>query len=152
MMAASVAIYTQQITVGQEDIDMQQRVSNVRYVAWMQDVAVAHSAACGWSMERYDALRQGWVVRQHTITYKRPALLGDVITAATWIAASAPRRSLRRYAFWNTAGKCLLAEAETQWVFIDMESGKPVAMPQSLTESFPIVAEEAAAVFRRLTA
>lgn len=150
-MAVSVEIHTQQITVGQEDIDMQRRVSNVRYVAWMQEVAVAHSTECGWSMERYDALRQGWVVRQHTITYKRPAFLGDVITAATWIAANAPRRCLRRYAFWNAGNKCLLAEAETQWVFIDMDSGKPTAVPQSLLESFPVVAEEAPAVFRRLT-
>ena len=49
---AQINIYTQQIVVGQDDIDMQRRVSNLRYVAWMQDVAVAHSAACGWPMER----------------------------------------------------------------------------------------------------
>ena len=92
---AQVNIYTQQIVVGQDDIDMQRRVSNLRYVAWMQDVAVAHSAACGWPMERYESIGQGWVVRQHTITYKRPAFMGDVITAATWIAAYASRRSVR---------------------------------------------------------
>ena len=32
------------------DMDMQGRVSNLRYVQWMQDLAVAHSAANGWSM------------------------------------------------------------------------------------------------------
>ena len=147
---ARINIYTQQITVGQDDIDMQHRVSNLRYVAWMQDVAVAHSAVCGWPMERYDSIGQGWVVRQHTITYKRPAFLGDVITAATWIASYASRRSLRRYAFWNAKEKALLAEAETQWVFIDMTSGKPVSVPDVLQESFPIVDEDAPGVFRRL--
>ena len=147
---AQINIYTQQITVGQDDIDMQHRVSNLRYVAWMQDVAVAHSAVCGWPMERYDSIGQGWVVRQHTITYKRPAFLGDVITAATWIASYASRRSLRRYVFWNAKEKALLAEAETQWVFIDMTSGKPVSVPGELQESFPIVDEDAPGVFRRL--
>ena len=147
---ARINIYTQQITVGQDDIDMQHRVSNLRYVAWMQDVAVAHSAVCGWPMERYDSIGQGWVVRQHTITYKRPAFLGDVITAATWIAFYASRRSLRRYAFWNAKEKALLAEAETQWVFIDMTSGKPVSVPDELQDSFPIVDEDAPGVFRRL--
>ena len=147
---ARINIYTQQITVGQDDIDMQHRVSNLRYLAWMQDVAVAHSAVCGWPMERYDSIGQGWVVRQHTITYKRPAFLGDVITAATWIASYASRRSLRRYAFWNAKEKALLAEAETQWVFIDMTSGKPVSVPGELQESFPIVDEDAPGVFRRL--
>lgn len=147
---AQINIYTQQITVGQDDIDMQHRVSNLRYVAWMQDVAVAHSAVCCWPMERYESIGQGWVVRQHTITYKRPAFLGDVITAATWIASYASRRSLRRYAFWNAKEKALLAEAETQWVFIDMVSGKPVSVPDELQNSFPIVDEDAPSVFRRL--
>ena len=147
---AQISIYTQPITVGHDDIDMQRRVSNLRYVAWMQDVAVAHSAACGWPMERYEAIGQGWVVRQHTITYKRPAFLGDVITAATWIAAYASRRSVRRYAFWNGKEKTLLAEAETQWVFIDMTSGKPVTVPDDLQASFPIVDEDATGIFRRL--
>ena len=147
---AQINIYTQQIMVGQDDIDMQHRVSNLRYVAWMQDVAVAHSAVCGWPMERYENIGLGWVVRQHTITYKRPAFLGDVITAATWIASYASRRSLRRYAFWNAKEKALLAEAETQWVFIDMTSGKPVSVPDELQDSFPIVDEDAPGVFRRL--
>ena len=147
---ARINIYTQQITVGQDDIDMQHRVSNLRYMAWMQDVAVAHSAVCGWPMERYESIGQGWVVRQHTITYKRPAFLGDVITAATWIASYASRRSLRRYVFWNAKEKALLAEAETQWVFIDMVSGKPVSVPGELQESFPIVDEDAPGVFRRM--
>ena len=147
---AQISIYTQPITVGHDDIDMQRRVSNLRYVAWMQDMAVAHSAACGWPMERYEAIGQGWVVRQHTITYKRPAFLGDEITAATWIAAYASRRSVRRYAFWNGKEKTLLAEAETQWVFIDMTSGKPIAVPDDLQTSFPIVDEDAIGIFRRL--
>ena len=147
---AQINIYTQQITVEPNDIDMQHRVSNLRYVAWMQDVAVAHSAVCGWPMERYESIGQGWVVRQHTITYKRPAVLGDMITAATWIASYASRRSLRRYVFWNATAKTLLAEAETQWVFIDMTNGKPVSVPDELQAAFPIVEADAATVFRQL--
>ena len=92
------------------------------------------------------------MVRQHTITYKRPAFLDDVITAATWIASYASRRSVRRYVFWNTAEKTLLAEAETQWVFIDMASGKPVSVPEELQASFPIVDKDATEIFRQLSA
>ena len=47
---AQINIYTQQITVGQDDIDMQHRVSNLRYVAWMQDVV--HSPFCKRRMWR----------------------------------------------------------------------------------------------------
>lgn len=91
---------------------MQRRVSNLRYVAWMQDVAVAHSAVCGWPMERYESYRSGLGSAPAHHYYKAPRLLGDVITAATWMGSYARRRSTRRYIFWNTAEKTLLAEAE----------------------------------------
>ena len=80
-------------------MDMQGRVSNLRYVQWMQDLAVAHSAANGWSMERYAAVGQGWVVRQHRITYRKPAVAGQVISGATWVADFASRQCTRRYLF-----------------------------------------------------
>ena len=79
-------IFTQEIIVAPQHIDIQNRVSNLCYVQWMQDLAINHSTVQGWGVERYEAEGHGWVVRQHTITYKRPALAGDVITAATWVA------------------------------------------------------------------
>lgn len=132
-------IFTREITVGARDIDVQGHVNNLCYVKWMQDVAVAHSTAQGWSMERYVAEGAGWVVRQHTITYRRPAFQGEVITACTWIATFAPRQSARRYLFWRAADRVVLAEAETQWVFIDLKTGRPIKVPEALRSAFEIV-------------
>jgi acyl-CoA thioester hydrolase len=136
-------VFTQDIHIAEPDIDMQGHVNNTRYVAWMQDVAVAHSAAQGWSMERYVAEGAGWVVRQHTITYKRPCFLGETVTACTWIATFSPRQSARKYLFWRAADKAVLAEAETQWVFIDLITGRPTKVPQELRDAFELVEDEA---------
>lgn len=136
-------IFTQDIVIAQTDIDVQGHVNNTRYVAWMQDVAVAHSTAQGWGMDRYVAEGAGWVVRQHTITYKRPCFLGETVTACTWISTFSPRQSARRYLFWRAADKVVLAEAETQWVFIDLKSGRPAKVPQTLRDAFEIVEDEA---------
>ena len=103
----------------------------------------------GLSMERYEAVGQSWVVRQHTISYKRPAFLGEVITAATWVSAFAPRQSLRRYLFWRGADKTLLAEAETNWVYIDLKSGRPIRLPDELRAAFETV-EDNSEVLRLL--
>ena len=46
-------IFRQEIAVTNEAIDEFGHVNNQRYVAWMQEVARAHSAANGWPMERY---------------------------------------------------------------------------------------------------
>jgi acyl-CoA thioester hydrolase len=135
-------IFTQEIVVASSDIDVQGHVNNTRYVSWMQDVAVAHSTAQGWSMARYVEEGAGWVVRQHTITYRRPCFLGETVTACTWISSFAPRQSARRYLFWRAADKVVLAEAETQWVFIDLKSGRPAKVPESLRTAFEIVEDE----------
>jgi Predicted thioesterase len=79
-------VFTLEIAIQQSDIDIQGHVNNTRYVAWMQDVAVAHSAAQGWPMTRYVEEGAGWVVRQHTITYKR---------RASWAKPSPPAPGLR---------------------------------------------------------
>jgi acyl-CoA thioester hydrolase len=136
-------IFTLDITIRESDIDIQGHVNNTRYVAWMQDVAVAHSAAQGWPMTRYVDEGAGWVVRQHTITYKRPCFLGETVTACTWIAGIGPRTCPRRYLFWRAADRVVLAEAETQWVFIDLKTGRPTKVPESLRTAFEIVEDEA---------
>jgi acyl-CoA thioester hydrolase len=135
-------IFTLDITIRESDIDIQGHVNNTRYVAWMQDVAVAHSAAQGWPMTRYVDEGAGWVVRQHTITYKRPCFLGETVTACTWIAGIGPRTCPRRYLFWRAADRVVLAEAETQWVFIDLKTGRPTKVPESLRTAFEIVEDE----------
>ena len=136
-------IFTQRIVVGERDVDMQRRVSNLCYVEWMQELAVAHSTAQGWDMERYAAAEQGWVVYRHAITYKRPAVVGDVILAATWVAEYASRQCLRRYRFLRQADGALLTDAETTWVYIDMRTGSAIRVPDDLRNDFAVVDDEA---------
>lgn len=137
-----IPVYTQTIVVGPADIDLQNRVNNVCYVQWMQDAAVAHTTALGWDLARYEAAGGGWVVRQHTVTYKRPALLGDTLTVATWVASMASRQSLRRYRFWRAADAAVVAEAETLWMYIDLASGRPVRVPDAVAGAFAVVEGE----------
>ena len=123
-------IFTQEIIVAPQHIDIQNRVSNLCYVQWMQDLAINHSTVQGWGVERYEAEGHGWVVRQ------------DVITAATWVAELASRQSLRRYLFWRAADRSVLAEAATVWVYIDMATGRPSRLPASLQSAFEVVADD----------
>ena len=45
--------FTTTFTVPPDAIDELGHVSNLRYIAWMQEVAIQHSAARGWPVERY---------------------------------------------------------------------------------------------------
>jgi acyl-CoA thioester hydrolase len=45
-------------------------------------------------------------------------------------------RSLRRYEFFRKADGKILVKGETDWVFVDVKSGRPLAIPQSVVDVF----------------
>jgi acyl-CoA thioester hydrolase len=43
---------------------------------------------------------------------------------------------VRRYEFVRTSDRKLLVRGETDWVFIDAKSGRPIAIPHAVLETF----------------
>lgn len=138
-----VRIYSHRFTVPAEAIDINRHVNNVEYLRWMQDVAIAHSTALGWPMERYLKARCSWVIRSHFIEYLRPALKDDDLQLLTWVTDMGERSSTRRYLFWRKRDHQVLARAETAWVFVDTRAGLPRPILEEVRDSFPLVEEEA---------
>jgi len=120
------------------DIDGLGHAGNYHYVRWMQHAAEAHSAANGWTTERYRELGAGWVVRSHLVTYLLPAFEGDELVIETWVANLKPATSLRCYEIRRGDG-ALLARAETDWAFINYASQKPMRIPAEVKACFPVV-------------
>jgi acyl-CoA thioester hydrolase len=139
----AVRIYTKRFEVPADAIDAQGHVSNLAYVAWMQDLAIEHSTAVGWPMARYRDLGAGWVVRSHFVEYLRPAFAGDRLAAHTWVPAFTQRANPRRYLFVREAAAAVVAQAETRWVFIDRGSGRRRPIPDDLLTAFIPVADDA---------
>ncbi|MBA3260347.1 MAG: acyl-CoA thioesterase [Gemmatimonadales bacterium] len=135
-------MYSKRFEVPAGAIDVQGHVSNLAYVGWMQDVAIEHSAAAGWPMTRYLEIGAGWVVRSHFIEYLRPAFAGEPIGAHTWIPKFDQRSAPRRYLFVRDSDRRLLARAETQWVFVDLTTGRRRSLPRELLDAFDPVGDE----------
>jgi acyl-CoA thioester hydrolase len=133
-------VYVHRHTVTAAEIDELGHAGNIHYVRWMQDAAVAHSAALGWPLERFLDLGAGWVVRSHQVTYLRQALQGERIEVRTWVANMKPATSLRKYEI-RGAGGGLLARAETDWAFIDYARQRPVRVPLEVAASFPVAGD-----------
>jgi acyl-CoA thioester hydrolase len=123
-------------TVTDDEIDQQGHANNVVYVAWMQAAALAHSAALGWTPERYQRLGLGWVARQHTIEYLRPALAGERIIVETHVADMKKVTSRRVYRIIRRDDRELLAKAETIWAFVNYATGKPTRIPGEIAGAF----------------
>ncbi len=136
-------IFIERFTVGADSIDLNGHVNNQEFVRWMQDVATAHSSEQGWTLERYLAAGVTWVIRSHFIEYLRPAFRDDEILLATWVAGMDAQTSPRQYRFVRARDGKTLVEAETRWVFCDLQSGRPRDIPAEVAAAFPLVTDVA---------
>ena len=118
-------------TVKPDEIDLQGHVNNVRYVQWIQDVAVAHwqHAATAEQLARVT-----WVVLRHEIDYLRPAFESEEITVCTWVGKAAAARSERFTEIRR--GDEILVQAKSIWCALDAKSLRPRRIDEELKEKF----------------
>ena len=136
-------VFRQVFRVPEDAIDDNNHVNNVVYVQWMQDVATLHSNAVGLTRAVYEENGAAWVVRTHHIDYLAPTFEGEEIEAVTWISNLKKVTSLRKYKFLRRSDQTLLAKAETNWVYVNLASGKPMALDNLITNAFTPVSEDA---------
>ena len=137
----AVPVYSYEFTIPETAVDQNGHVNNVMYVQWMQDAAVQHYEAMGGTVPT-QAIEATWVVRSHMVEYLRPAFAGERIQVQTWVVNMRRVRSLRRYRFLRVADDQLLVRGETDWVFVDVNSGAPRAVPPEIIALFTLVPDE----------
>ena len=130
--------YLYKLTVEAESLDEMNHVNNLVFLRWCLKSASAHSKSVGWSSIRYRESGFGFIVRSHKIKYKIPALLGDEIVVKTWVAGMERFSSKRRYHVIRQRDGRRLAEAETNWVFVNLESGELAEIPEQVSTAFGI--------------
>ena len=125
------------LTVAPEDVDELQHVNNLVYLRWVQEAAVAHSAAVGLGLAEYRALGAVFVVRRHEIDYLRSLAVGDEVEVETRVVAISAASSERRTTIRKKGGE-VAARAVTKWAFIDVGGGRPARIPDEVRRRFPL--------------
>jgi acyl-CoA thioester hydrolase len=131
-------VYRLEIIVPEEAVDGNRHVNNVAYVQWMQDAATQHSAATGCT-RMTEAIGATWVARMHRIEYLSPAFASEAITVLTWVADFRKVRSLRRYKFIRAVDQKVLVLGETDWVLVDVATGRPRGIPCEMVNLFELI-------------
>ncbi|MEM9649520.1 MAG: acyl-CoA thioesterase [Bacteroidota bacterium] len=126
-------VYTEERTVTQQDIDALNHVNNVRYVEWVQAVSESHWLKTTDARTRKDLV---WVVKNHNITYKRSAVLGDSLEIRTFIQDTKGPLSIRVVEILNNKTQQLLVYAITEWCLLDGLSLKPKRVPEAIQKLF----------------
>jgi acyl-CoA thioester hydrolase len=140
-LAMESSIYKFEIEVTANDLDRNGHVNNVVYIQWMQDAAIAHARVSGCT-KASQTVGATWVVRTHHIEYLSPLFAGDKVTVFTWPANFQRVRSTRKYKFVRRNDGAVVARAETDWVFVNVKTGKPQSIPEEVKKTLPVVSEE----------
>lgn len=126
--------YSKIISIPPSAIDENGHVNNVVYVQWMQDIAIEHYSSIGGIEAQGTDVT--WVARRHSIEYFLPAFEGEEIEIRTWIENMRKVRSLRMYEFVRKSDEKVLVKGETDWVFMDVKTGRPKPIPLEVEKIF----------------
>jgi acyl-CoA thioester hydrolase len=119
------------------DIDAYDHVNNAVYLSWLDRVAWSHSAALGIPLEECIRIRRGMAAHRTEIDYLRAAVLGDQVWVGTWIVSTDGKlRVQRRFQVRRAPNGDTLARARTDYVCINLDSGRAARMPVSFSRSY----------------
>lgn len=127
--------------VGHESIDVMGHANNVEYLRWLERVAWDHSIALGLDWAAYQRLDRSMVARRTELDYLAPAFEGDALLAGTWIVENDQRLSItRHYQLVRPQDGKTLLRGRTQWVCVEISTGKPRRMPPEFLHGYQTTA------------
>lgn len=118
------------------DIDPLGHVNNAAYVAYAEDCGVQVAAAFGWPMARCTEAGFGIILRRSDIEYHRPARLDDELLTSTWVSDFRRTNAIRHYFIKDAETGELLARVRGLYVWLDLESSRPIQVPRDFREAF----------------
>jgi YbgC/YbaW family acyl-CoA thioester hydrolase len=78
----------------------------------------------------------GILARRFRIEYRQAALLGDDLEIATWISEVKRASVVRHYTIRRIADGELIARAHLLSVWVDLDSGRPIRIPDGFLNDF----------------
>ena len=129
-------IFDLQLQVQAEDIDVLGHVNNVKYVDWMQDIAMAHIDELGLGLKEYIELKHAMVAVEHHVQYRKAAFEGESLILRTWLSEINALYLFRQYAFYRPSDQSLLFMGNTKWACIEISTGRPKRMSPTFTQAY----------------
>lgn len=130
------AIYKRVFRVRHYECDRYGHLNNVNYIRYMQETALDASADVGWDASRYETIGHQWIARETNIEFLQPLLWNDEVEITTYIVDFRRVQSWRYYEFRRIADDTLIAQAHTNWVYINSYTNEPARIPDEIVNDF----------------
>ncbi|TNC79982.1 MAG: acyl-CoA thioesterase [Oleiphilus sp.] len=123
--------YTQVIRVSPEDTDRLGHTNNVRYLAWLEQIAWMHitSLGCGW--DEMEQAGYAMAITRTEIDYRAASYANDSLVLGTWITENDRRFTCARaFELIRESDRKTLLTASMRFACINLNNGHPARMPE----------------------
>lgn len=123
--------FVHRLTVKPEDTDRLGHTNNVRYLAWLEQIAWDHIThlGCGW--EQMERSGHAMAITRTELNYRFASYAGDQLQLGTWVTAHDGRfKCARAFQLIRERDAKTLLTAEMQFACIDLKNGRPAKMPE----------------------
>ena len=128
--------HTRKFRIRHYECDAFGHLNHANYVRYMQETAFDASAAAGYDSDAYNALGRYWLIRETDIEYLKPTRYGDTLEVKTWVIDFHRVRSRRAYEIRFQGSDEIVANASTDWVFLENDTNRPAKIPVEIKEAF----------------
>lgn len=128
--------FVSQRKVAWGDIDPAQHVNNARYLNFLEDAGLEVGVKFGVPLKQLLQDGYAWVARRLHIEYRLQARLDDMLEITTYLSNMKRASCIRNYAIRDADTGELVCQAYIHWAFIEIESERPVRIPQYIIDSF----------------
>lgn len=120
--------------VSHADVDFLGELKIPALLGLLEQAAVEASTAVGFDAARYTREGRIWIIRRTRVERFVPVGGGDLLEVETQVVDFRRARSLRHYTVRREAA--LAANATTDWVYCDLQTGRPARIPDELQYAF----------------
>jgi acyl-CoA thioester hydrolase len=135
-IAADGLTYITRWRVRTYELDVNGHVNNAVYLNWAEQIATEHVEATGFGQEWVTVHSGAWVVRRHEISYHRPAVYGDELELTTRPTSIKGARGLRHTTITRVSDGAVVAEIDTEWVWVQIPGYRPARVPEEIVRFF----------------
>ncbi len=123
--------------VGLSDINQLKELTNTFLLRFMEDVAGIHSEIAGFGITDIDKTRKSWILLSWKVEVKKRPLICDTLNVKTWSWCIDKFYAYRDFEITNQYNE-IVAIATSKWVFIDIDKGKLIKVPDEVTEKYKL--------------
>lgn len=133
--------YTQKYFVGYSDVDKNNKCKLSRIIDMLQNVATMHSKQIGYGTQEMMKLKKGWLLLIWRVKILKYPAADEFVDVRTWSKSFKGLHAVRCFEVYNEAEELLIV-AESNWVLFDLETQKPVKVPDEMLKAYGEISNE----------